>query len=486
MSAYAKALQDKARILRARTDVDYLCDIIGFRRLPPHARALYELIRANQSPDGRILILTAPGCMKSTVLGLAMIQDLLGPDPHVLFASKSDKLVQFTGDFVRYGIEKIFGQDQVREAMKDYKGFKDSSKVFCVPGWDPLSRNPSWVGATPGTDIEGIRANRGYLDDIIDEESTTSEASRDVPKHWFGLTFLDRLNKGAPVAVVGSLWHPQDFHMELLARGWTGHLFPFARQVMPEGFKEYPRVIWHGEEYDLLWLENYGGIDLHQFILDHDGEISYQLRFQLNPWVLRDTRFKAHWFAYLKEPLAASVLARLRIHMAVDPALGKSDVGSEAAITVLGLDESTHLEYVLENIAGRWNPVERNQHIVASNERWHPRKIYVEAVGMQEEIVSELRHQYNLPAFGLSTEGKDKIARIDTLCVPVERGQIVFQLFQQDLVQQLLNFPKGRLLDRADSLEIAHRSFRAGQERRYRTPRAGNFGGSSPFDDLGV
>jgi hypothetical protein len=391
----------------------------------------------------------------------------------VLFATKSQKVLKLTGDFLRNAIEKIFGQKCIHDDQKDFKGFKDSSEIFCVPGWDPSSRNPSWVGATPGTDIEGVRANHGYIDDLIDQESTTSEIIRDAALQWYNLTFVDRMDKDAPITAVGSLWHQKDFHMELMARGWAVHLFPFARQTRPEGYREYPNAIWHGEEYDILWAENYGDVDLPEFILDHGGEIAFQLRFQLNPWVLQDTRFKPSWFQTYVTPLAPFDSGRLLIHMSVDPALGKSDVGSEAAITVLGLDQTTHLEYVLENIAGHWNPVERNEQIKASFERWHPRKIYVEAVGMQEEIVTELRHQYDLPAFGLSTEGKDKIARIDTLCVPIQRGQIIFHLSQQDLIHQLINFPKGRLLDRADSLEIAHRSFRAGEERQVRKLRMG-------------
>jgi hypothetical protein len=475
MNAYGRVVQDQARLLRARTDVDYLCDLIGVRRLPPHARALYELVKANQGPDDKLLLLTAPGCLKSTVIALAMLQDLLGPDPHILFASKSDKVVKRTGAFLRASISKIYGPETIKPQSRQI-GWKESDEIFCVPGWQPSTRDASWVGATLGVDIEGIRANRCYLDDVIDRESTTSEAYREAALEWYTLTLVDRLDKGAPQTAVGSLWHEDDLHMVFMARGWPAHLFPFARRARPEGFDKYPNAVWHGEEYDILWPENFAGVDLPTFILDHGGEIAYQLRFQLNPWVLKDTRFKAHWFAYYQTPLAPFERGRLRIHMAVDPALGKSDVGSEASITVLGLDETTHLEYVLENIAGHWNPVERNQHIKAAYERWHPRKIYVEAVGMQEEIVTELRHQYDLPAFGLSTEGKDKIARIDTLCVPVERGQIIFHLSQQDLVHQLLNFPKGRLLDRADSLEIAHRSFRAGEGRLVRTPRAGNFG----------
>jgi phage terminase large subunit-like protein len=147
--------------------------------------------------------------------------------------------------------------------------------------------------------------------------------------------------------------------------------------------------------------------------------------------------------------------------MAVDPATGKTDIGSETSITVLGQDKTINREYVLESIAGIWDPVERRRQIQASNERWHPRKIFVEDVGAQADLVSELK-VLDLPAFGLSTEGKDKIARIDTLCVPIEAGVIHFHLSQQELVHQLINFPGGRRLDRADSLEIAHRSFRTG------------------------
>jgi hypothetical protein len=458
--SFADDVEPEARALQAREDIDYLCDIIHARRLPPHARMIYNIIRANKAAGKKTVILTAPGCLKSTILGLIMVQDLLGDDPHLLFASAADKVVKRTGAFLRDAIAKVYGAPRIKAASYQ-TGWKDSDEVFMAPGWTPASRDASWVGVTLGTNMEGLRAGMGYLDDVVDERSTTSEATREDAINWLKMTFLDRLNGSPPVVAVGSLWHTQDLHMTLMAEGWETHIFPFHHYARPQDFAQYPNVIWHGEEYELLYPDRWPGVNLPQLVLDKGGSIAFGLRFLCDPSSLKNTRIKPDWFRYFDLPLAPDIRNRLTIHMAVDPATGKTDIGSETSITVLGQDKTINREYVLESIAGIWDPVERRRQIQASNERWHPRKIFVEDVGAQADLVSELK-VLDLPAFGLSTEGKDKIARIDTLCVPIEAGVIHFHLSQQELVHQLINFPGGRRLDRADSLEIAHRSFRTG------------------------
>jgi phage terminase large subunit-like protein len=461
----------EARIQRARTDVDYLARLVGMKLLPPHAKRLYGLIRDLQA-RGKGVILTPPGCLKSTVLSLAMLQDLLGPDPHILFASRADKVVKRTGDHLRACIELIYGPATVKASLKDFKGFKDSSEVFCVPGWDPASRDASWTGATQGANIEGIRATAGYMDDVVDRESTTSTAYRESAKRWLELTYLDRLNKGAPVVAVGSLWHPQDLHMDLLSRGWRTHIFPFARKIMPEGYAQYIAARWHGEEYDLLWPESWEGIDLHELELDKGGAIAWALRYMCDPFNLKNAVFQPDWFRYYETPLGPDLQERLEIHLGIDPATGKSEGGSESAITALGLDKSTGWEYVLENIGGYWNVVALKDQIRSMSDRWHPKKIYIEDVGAQRYIIDDLAVD-RLPVYGLETKGLDKKTRIESLCVPIERGALRFHLSQQELIHQLLNFPGGKMMDRMDSLEIAHRSFAAGVDRRVRRLRLG-------------
>jgi hypothetical protein len=441
---------------RARHDVDYLCQVIGAPLLPPHAKAIYSIIRANKAAGKKTVILTAPGCLKSTVLSIVMLEDLLGPDPHILFASASDKVVKRTGAFLRDAVARVYGADRMRAASCQ-TGWRDSDEVFTVPTWTPASRDASWVGTTLGTNIEGVRANQGYLDDVTDEKSTTSEVYRETALRWLKMTFLDRLNGNPPVVAVGSLWHQQDLHMTLMSEGWDTHIYPFHRHPMPPDFAQYPNVIWHGDA-ELLWPERWQGVDLQQIVMDKGGPVSFSLRFLCDASSLKTARIKPDWFKYFDMPLSPDIMARLTIHMAIDPATGKSDIGSETAITTVGKDRTTNWEYILESIAGNWQPVERKDQILASYQRWHPELIFVEDVGAQADLVSELK-VLDLPARGLSPGGKDKIGRIDTLCVPIFDGIIRFHLSQQELIHQLLNFPGGRRLDRADSLEIAHRSF---------------------------
>jgi predicted phage terminase large subunit-like protein len=454
-------LELQARIMRARVDVDYLCKLIGSPLLPPHAKKLYDIIRRNQKEGRKTVILTAPGCLKSTVLGLCMVQDLLGENPHILFSSRSDKVVKRTGAFLRNAIARIYGPERTKAAAAQ-AGWKESDEIFMVPGWTPASRDASWVGATLGTGIEGLRANIGYLDDVIDRQSTVSAAYREQALDWLHLTWLDRLDKDAPVTAVGSLWHPKDLHMTLMADGWDTHIFPFARYDRPKLFEPYKNATWHGQEYDWLWPEKWTGVDLNKLALDKGGRIAFGLRFMCDPSTLQNARFKPEWFRFYTD-ISPEVRARLVIIIGIDPATGKGllqdakqDKLSLTGITVIGFDHETATVYVLESIGEFLDPVATKKRIQSLFQQYQVDRILVEDVGYQVGLIKELQ-MLRLPAFPQSTDNKDKISRIDTLSIPIEQGRILFHATHQDLIEEFLFFPGSDHLDRSDSLEIACR-----------------------------
>jgi predicted phage terminase large subunit-like protein len=459
MSSIEDEIRSRFRILRAGTNVENLAQEIGLRPLPAHAMRIYKLIRKAQAEGTRIQVLAAPGCLKSTVIGLCIIQDLLlEDDPHILFGSRSDKVVESTGNFIRAALRPFYGEE-IEQCIKSLDGFKWEAKVFCVPGWKPSSKFPSFAGATQGTAIEGLRANRAYVDDAVDRESLTSEAYRRQARTWMDYTFLDRLDKDAPLAIIGSLWHPDDFYMTNMGQGYETHIFPFGRKVRPEIFKAFEKAEWHGEEYEYLWPEQWDGVDLQALARDKGGHIAFGIRYMCDPAALEGTRFKPNWFRYYDLPLPNDIHARLNIVAGMDPAVGKSDIGDLSAITVLGYDSVENRYYVLECIAGHWNPVERKNEVIKVGDR-HQCKIYIEDVGFTHDFIEQLKRDTDLRIYGQEPGSHDKVTRIDSLAVPIEEGRIWFNQSQQDLVQELLYFPSAGHDDRADSLEIAYRSLR--------------------------
>jgi predicted phage terminase large subunit-like protein len=452
-SAAAAHIHGLLRVERLRTDLDALAGVIGLPPLPPHAKEFARIIRENQASGHPVLVLAAVGHLKSTTLGLLQLQDLLGPDPHILFGSRSSAVVASTGNFLRAALKKIY-PFEIDERLND-EGFLWNSTAFMVPSWRSSTKFPSWFGAQLGTAIEGMRGNRGYLDDPIDRNSQTSEVYRGQALTWFNNTYAARLNKSAPLAVIGSPWHPNDLYMNLIGRAFVTHIFPMVKTARPDLFGQYRTATYHGEDYEWLWPEQWAGTDIEKLIQLVGGRIPFQQRYLCNPQAILGSRFKPHWFKFW-DSIPPEVMTRSVMRMGLDPATGKKDTGCLTALISVLWDEESGKIYVMDTVGQFLDPAETKKAAVDLYERYKHERILIEDVNYQVDLVQQLQ-RLNLPVFGQGTESRDKIARIDTLAVPIEQGRILFHKTQQDLIDELLYFPDGKYNDMADALEIAVR-----------------------------
>jgi predicted phage terminase large subunit-like protein len=441
------------KVERLRTDLDALAGVIGLPPLPPHAKEFARIIRENQAAGNPVLILAAVGHLKSTTLGLLQLQDLLGPNPHILFGSRSSQVVASTGNFLRAALRKIF-PTEIDERLND-EGFMWNSTAFMVPSWMPATKFPSWFGAQLGTAIEGMRGNKAYLDDPIDRNSQTSEVYRGQALTWLNNTFMARLDKGSPFAAIGSCWHPNDLYMSMIARGFVTHIFPMLRTPKPELFSSYKTAFYHGEEYDWLWSLQWAGTDIEKLIALVGGRIPFQQRYLCNPQAILGSRFKPHWFKFW-DSIPPEVMTRSVMRMGLDPATGKKDTGCLTALISVLWDEQTGKIYVMDTVGEFLDPAVTRDRTVSTYEKYKHERILIEDVNYQVDLIQQLQ-RLGLPVFGQGTESRDKISRIDTLAVPIEQGRILFHKTQQDLIDELLYFPDGKYNDMADALEIAVR-----------------------------
>lgn len=453
----------RSTVAKCQGDVDYLSRLIGLPPLPPHARRYYDLITKAIAEKKSILLLASVGSLKSTVVNLIMLQHLIAEDPHIIFGSLAGDVVDATGDWLRNQLRVIFGK-WIDDLEKKIDGYIWQTSKFCVPSWRPVSKFPSFFGATPGSSWEGLRGAIAFLDDPVDRKVQTSEAARRDALDWFYSTLKARLKVGSPVIIIGSPWHPNDLYMEILARGMEGHAFPIMRHKKPRLFEQFPNLVWHGNEYDLLWAEVWKGIDIEQFKRDNGGHIRFAQRWLCDPEAILGARFKPDWFQFYTEIPKIDFV----IYMSIDPATGKRDIGDNTAMIVVGWDSARNIVYVLDCIAGHWDPVMRMRNLKALAAKWNPKKIWIEDVAFQYDFICQAKAETTLPIFGLEPGSRDKESRIDTLAVPIEGGRIIFHNTQQDLINELLYFPDGKYDDRADALELAVRKIIGAGARRYR------------------
>jgi predicted phage terminase large subunit-like protein len=381
-----------------------------------------------------------------------MLQDLLdNPNRPILFGSKSGDLVQRTAKWLRDGVYSIYKQEG--ELWTDHK--------FTVPKWDSRTRDPSWLGTTLGHGVEGIRAQRAYLDDPIDRDSQTSEVYKKDAISWFSHTYRARMNKGCPLVVIGSPWAPGDLYDEFVKRGMETHVFPMLRSPKAPMWARYDNVKWHGEEYDVLWPENWQGTDIPALKREIGGQIPFDQRYMVNPQAIEGCYFKPDWFHYYDSVVGTGYSAdpeknKLVIEMGVDPAIKGTELSDFTAICIIGVNLATGNVYILAHEMGKYDTNCTTERIKALAKAWNPTRIVIENNAAQQTFVDTLRVNTMLPVIGQAAV-TDKKARIATLAVPVETGRIVFHRDMHDLIQQFLYFPDAEHDDGPDSVEIVCR-----------------------------
>lgn len=458
-------LQQVGLELRIKTDIRYAAEFCRLPPLPPHAVLFSEILRDGQARGEPTGILAAVGHLKSTVLNLMKLQDLIDPDPHILFAARSHDVMLDTAGEVRRQVKRLWGEEG--PLWKAHK--------FTTPRAIP-HKFPSFLGATTNMGIEGNRADKAYLDDPIDRTSEKSKVYREDAIDWYNKEFRTRFNKGCTLSFIGSPWHPDDLYMSLIRRGSKVHCFPMISMPEPKLYQQFDNVHWHGEEYEsgYLWTEQWAGADMDRVRREMGGTIPYRQRCLVDPQAILGDRFEPDWFGDWNFDSVSldPIRDRLRIEFGVDLAISKKKIADNSAISIIGVDEVNNVIYVLDCVAGQWNAVELERELIKQGKKWKPVRVTIEHVADQKARVEYLTKNTWLPIIGQDSIG-DKGARIDTLAVPIETGRIRFRHGLDDMEEEFMYFPNGTNDDRADSLEVAVRHIINVMDRPDYTPLMG-------------
>ncbi len=363
-----------------------------------------------------------------------------------------------------------------------------------------------------GSSLRGMRSFQDrpdliICDDLEDDESVLNPQNREKLMNWFFSSVLNLLGPSGDVFVVGTVLH-HDSLLSLLLKAWQGRRY---QALSPEG--------------EALWPDYYSAERLLK-IKHGDGEkegigtLAFEGEYQNNPISPEEQLFRSEWIrCYQPEEMNGEFL----VVTALDPALGggrqgQKRLGDYSALVTVG--QQAGKIYVLEAELLRLSPKETLEAAVSSFRRWsvfshsasqlragQPQgckhnQIYSERIeiasptsscpGMTptgkykislhflclaievntfqavlKDVLEEISRKEGLfipirPVKNFS----DKVARVSSLSPLVESGSILFRQDQKDLIEQLIQFPRGAHDDGPDALEMAVRMLR-----RYGTPR---------------
>lgn len=247
------ALLLKDRIARARDDFNEFAEMVAvddetgepLKQAPIHERWA-KLCDEND----RLLIWSHINSGKTTQLSILRTVWELGRDPTLRFVILSNtssiaaKIVKSIADYITDNdeVHKIFP-----ELKPDPKGSWTGTELTVVRnnvGANGKKRrnnakDPSVRAVGVHGSLTSGRVDRLIVDDILDPENVTTEASRKKLESWYKAVAVGRLTRRAKVLIVGTAYHPKDLlHTIAKQRGWHWYRFPIidsnGRVAWPE------------------------------------------------------------------------------------------------------------------------------------------------------------------------------------------------------------------------------------------------------------
>lgn len=210
---------------------------------------------------------------------------------------------------------------------------------------------------------------------------------------------------------------------------------------------EVGKSIWP-ERYDEAWLQKR---------LRKIGIAAFMAEIMNDPKANSKLLVPKHYIRYYEIEELPKIMNTFLI---IDPAASQKEINCESSIVVLGTDAGQKPVpdiFVLDAESGHWDEPNLVRRAIAYAIKWKSRYIGVEVVNFSVLLKNTLEIEMIQQRLMISVEAKepkskDKVTRLRSIVVLMERGQVKFLKEQKTLIDQLTNFPrKGILKDQVDA-----------------------------------
>lgn len=435
-----------------RKDLYFFCKaILGFTRLSPDLhRELCWAVSTRQS--NRKLIIIPRGHYKSTIAtkGYAIQRLVQDPNERILISSATATNAE---RFLRH-IKAQFEQNVLLkwlypEIYPDFNKTTWSNKEIILRRSQAFPE-PSVDTCGVGTAITGRHYTIQIKDDIVDDKNTNTPELIEGTIDWDASTiplFDDPEDPTNEEVVIGTPWHKADIYS--LKRVDSDYIVYIRHSLEnAEGGPDYA----HGEP---IFPERFPRTKLEKIRKRIGNDELFFCQYMCDPRGGESSQFRREWLKFYQP---SELPNTLHYFIACDPGGLRPDAGDYTAYVVGALDASNNL-YILHASAVRHNPREIIDTWFELMKQFPDvLTIGVETVAYQKSLiffaVEEMRRRnVFLPIRELKTSTRiTKEMRIRSLIPRFSNGTVFLREGQTELVDQLLDFPKGRHDDLADAL----------------------------------
>ena len=300
--------------------------------------------------------------------------------------------------------------------------------------------------------IVGSHYNLIILDDIVDDRNSKTQHKRNEILQWYRKSLKPMLMKGGKIIAIGTRWNADDIYSKFLT-------------YKSYDSKSYQAVIeWPKDENDeakMLWPDPEIGFDWEDAseYMSENGKTAFEMQYQNRIIQTGESPIREDWVIQAKDKWdiliqSGNNFPELDKYMGVDLA-SKGEDSDYFSITVIGRDKNRNI-YVLDQYRGHKSMGEQLELIESYNEKWKPTTVAIESNATQKIITDEWKDITSLPILQIKSSWiNSKWDRVQRLSVFFETGRVYLNPTFTQLIDELLEFPRGRYDDCLDSFSFA-------------------------------
>lgn len=212
---------------RARNDPEAFFDFVSREqatrrpiKAAPHQRVAMKFMEDHE----RCVNIWPVGTAKTHTVAMQTLR-LLGADPtsRGIIASctqeQAMKTLSVVSDYILHSAELRLVYPHLRPSTRKRDAWTQSKITVDRPPGIP---DASLIACGMGGTVDGARINWIVADDLLSEENTSTQESREKVHRWFDGTLLARLDpRGGKVIVNNTARHPEDLVHKLEKMGWA-------------------------------------------------------------------------------------------------------------------------------------------------------------------------------------------------------------------------------------------------------------------------
>lgn len=406
--------------------------------------------------------------------GRRPILAIMAPPQHGKSWTVSDFTAWVVGKFPNYRIIfasyaaalGIAANTSLKRTIKDSRAYRHifPGTQIDLPGWQCTSDFIEFAGhagsfrnTTVKGPVNGHALNLGVIDDPIKSRAAaSSKYLRDQTWSWFTDDFYNRFDQNAGLIIVMTCWHVDDLLGRLLVK------FPGRVKVL-----RYPAIAeddelheYQGKPYlrrkgDALFEE----LKPRDFLLERkklETQASWESLFQQNPLIQGGGDLPIDKLRVLKAFDRRTVIHSVRYW---DKAATDDDENAAYTAGVL-MHKFADGRYVIEHVArGRWNALDREQHIKAlaasDSKCCKSYEIIIEqepGSGGKESAEATIRNLAGFRVVADKVTGSKRV-RAQPFAAQVQGGNVwlVADRWVQAFLDECETWPRGRYLDQVDA-----------------------------------